>query len=392
MSSLLIKLFIKNSENTASPAVRKRYGFLAGIVGIICNLVLFALKLFVGIISGSVSIAADAFNNLSDMGSSVISMLGFRMALKPADPDHPYGHGRFEYISALIVSGLIIIMGFELIKSSVEKLINGGTVSFSAVSVVILSVSILIKLWLFLFNRKLASKISSEVLKATARDSLNDALTTFAILVSVVLSLTLNVNVDAYLGIALSLFIMWTGFKTAKEALNPLLGEPLQKQTAEEIEQTIMSFEGFLGIHDLVAHNYGPGRCFASVHVEVPANTDIINCHEQIDLCEKLVLTKLGIQLTIHMDPVETDNEKLTEAKNTMAEKIREIDPRLSIHDFRMTPKSDMRTNLIFDVVLPAEESFDKRFLKAQIEEIAREIDSTYCCVITFDIDFTAGK
>ena len=392
MSSLLIRLFIKNSNNRTDPKVRERYGVLAGIVGIVCNFLLFAIKLFVGLVSGSISIVADAFNNLSDLGSSLISIFGFRMALKPADPDHPYGHGRFEYVSALIVSGLIMIMGFELIKGSIEKLINGGEVVFSLTSLIILSVSILIKLWLFIFNRKLSIAINSNALKATSRDSLNDALTTLAILVSVIITLVFKVNIDAYLGILLSLFIMWSGFNTAKESLSPLLGEPLDANTAHEIEQTIMSFEGFLGIHDLVAHNYGPGRCFASVHVEVPANTDIISCHEQIDICEKVVLTKLGIQLTIHMDPVETDNQKLNEAKQTITEKIAEIDPRLTIHDFRMTPKSDMRTNLIFDVVIPPIQDLNQNELRKRIEEIARTIDQTYCCVITFDIDFTAGK
>ncbi len=390
MTSLLLKLFVKDKDNTKSPIVREQYGVLSGIVGIISNLILFALKLFLGIVSGSVSVTADAFNNLSDMGSSLISILGFRLSLKPADPDHPYGHGRFEYISALIVSGLILLMGFELIKSSFEKLLNKSAVEFTLISLIILAVSILIKLWMYFFNNKLAKKINSDVLKATAKDSLNDSLSTFAILVAVVINLVFSINIDAYLGIALSLFIMWSGFNTAKESLGPLLGEPLDMETALEIEKVIMSFDGFLGIHDLVAHNYGPGRCFASVHVEVPANVNIVTCHEQIDICEKMVEAKLGIGLTIHMDPVETDNQKLNEAKSVMAEKIKELYPDFSIHDFRMTPKSNTRTNLIFDVVIPADKKPLEHTVREKIEEIAREIDPTYCCVITFDIDFTA--
>lgn len=390
MTALLVKLFVKDSQNVKSIKVRERYGVLSGVVGIISNAMLFGLKLFLGIISGSISVMADAFNNLSDMGSSLVSIFGFKMALKPADPDHPYGHGRFEYVSALIVSGLILLMGFELIKSSFGKLIEKSPVSFSVVSAIILFVSILIKLWMYFFNKKLGRKIDSDVLKATARDSLNDCLCTFVILVSVIINLLLNITVDAYLGIALSLFIMWSGFNTAKESLNPLLGEPLDMETALEIEKVIMSFDGFLGIHDLVAHNYGPGRCFASVHVEVPANVDIVSCHEQIDICEKMVEAKLGIGLTIHMDPVETDNVKLNEAKCVMCEKIQELYPTFSIHDFRMTPKSNTRTNLIFDVVIPADQKPLEHKIREKIEEIAREIDPTYCCVITFDIDFTA--
>lgn len=390
MTSLLLKLFVKDKDNTNSPVVREQYGVLSGVVGIISNLILFALKLFLGIVSGSVSVTADAFNNLSDMGSSLISILGFRLSLKPADPDHPYGHGRFEYISALIVSGLILLMGFELIKSSFEKLLNKSAVEFTLISLIILAVSILIKLWMYFFNNKLAKKINSDVLKATAKDSLNDSLSTFAILLSVVINIVFSINIDAYLGIALSLFIMWSGFNTAKESLNPLLGEPLDMETALEIEKVIMSFDGFLGIHDLVAHNYGPGRCFASVHVEVPANVNIVTCHEQIDICEKMVESKLGIGLTIHMDPVETDNQKLNEAKCVICEKLHELYPNFSIHDFRMTPKSTTRTNLIFDVVIPADKLKEEHKIRQQIEEIAREIDPTYCCVITFDIDFTA--
>ena len=392
MTDLIIKTFIKNYKQTEDVVVRENYGKLSGIVAIICNLFLFSFKLFAGIISGSISITADALNNLSDMGSAVIVLFGFHLAAKPADPDHPYGHGRIEYVSAFIVSGLILVVGFELLKSSVNKILHPESIVFTALSVVILAASIIVKLLLYFFNNNLAKRISSKALKATAQDSLNDALTTLAILVSVIVMIAAKINIDAYIGLAMSLFILYSGIKTAKETLDPLLGEPLDRETALAIEKEIMSFDGFLGIHDLVPHNYGPGRCFASVHVEVPADTDIILCHEQIDLCEKLVAEKLGITLTIHMDPVETDNEKLNEAKSKILEEILKIDPRLSIHDFRMTPKSDVQTNLIFDVVLPLGFPLSNRELKEKLGAIARQIDPTYVCVIEFDLDYTEAN
>ncbi len=367
---------------------RQKHGTITGVVGIFCNLFLFGIKLFAGIVSSSISIIADAFNNLSDMGSSLVTMFGFRLAAKPADPDHPYGHGRFEYISAFIVSGLIFMVGFELLKSSYDKIINPSTLDLSIVSIIILAVSVAVKFLMFIYNKKIGKKIKSAAILATAQDSLNDVLTTSAILISVIIMMTTNINIDAYVGLVMSFYILWSGFKTAKETINPLLGEPIDEETAKTLETEIMCFDGFLGIHDLLAHNYGPGRCFASVHVEVPADTDIVKCHEQIDLCEKMVFERTGILLTIHMDPVETDNEKLNIAKTEIAERIKDIHPSLTIHDFRMTPKSDERTNLIFDVVLPVDMADEKTAVRKEIEAIAKEIDSTYRCVITFDFDY----
>ena len=367
---------------------RQKYGTITGFVGIFCNLFLFLIKLFAGIVSSSISIIADAFNNLSDMGSSLVTMFGFRLAAKPADPDHPYGHGRFEYISAFIVSGLIFMVGFELLKSSFDKIINPSPLDLSIISIIILTVSVAIKFLMFIYNKKIGKKIKSAAILATAQDSLNDVLTTSAILISVIIMMTTSINIDAYVGLVMSLYILWSGYKTAKETINPLLGEPIDEETAKTLENEIMCFEGFLGIHDLLAHNYGPGRCFASVHVEVPADTNIVKCHEQIDLCEKMVFERTGILLTIHMDPVETDNEKLNIAKTEIAEKIKDIHPSLTIHDFRMTPKSDERTNLIFDVVLPVDLADEKTAVRKAIEAIAKEIDSTYRCVITFDFDY----
>lgn len=389
MTGLLLKLFVKEESGTTE--YRKKCGTFAGAVGIICNLFLFAVKLTAGLLSSSISILADAFNNLSDMGSSLVTILGFKLSSKPADPDHPYGHGRFEYIAALIVSGLIMIMGFELLKSSVEKIIHPVAPRLGYLSVILLSVSVLIKLGMFFFNRKVGKAIDSATLRATALDSLNDTLSTTAILVSVIVMMIWGINIDAYIGLIVSVYILFSGIKTAKDTIDPLLGQPIDEKTAKSIESEIMSFEGFLGVHDLLAHNYGPGRCFASVHVEVPASTDIVKCHEQIDICEKQVFERTGILLTIHMDPVETDNEKQNTARSVIAEKIKIIHPELTVHDFRMTPKSDERTNLIFDVVLPAGMEKEKQDIKRQIEDIARSIDPTYHCVITFDFNFV-GK
>lgn len=392
MVDLIVKTFIKNYEQTEDINVREKFGKLSGIITIICNLFLFGFKLLAGIVSGSISITADALNNLSDMGSSIIVLCGFHLAAKPADPDHPYGHGRIEYVSAFIVSGLILLVGVELFKSSVTKILHPEAITFTIISIIILAASIIAKLLLYLFNNALAKKISSKALKATAQDSLNDALTTLAILVSVIVMMVANINIDAYIGLLMSVFILYSGVKTAKETLDPLLGEPLDKETALAIEKEIMTFDTFLGIHDLVPHNYGPGRCFASVHVEVPANTDIVKCHEQVDLCEKIVAEKLGIVLTIHMDPVETDNEKLNEAKEKMLSELIKIDPRLNLHDFRMTPKTEKQTNLIFDVVLPLDFTLTRKELKEKIGEIARSIDPTYVCVVEFDLDYTENN
>ncbi len=386
ITNFLLRLFVK--VDSKNPEYREKCGTLAGVVGILCNLVLFAAKLTAGILTGAISIVADAINNLSDMGSSVVSMLGFRLASKPADPDHPYGHGRIEYISAFVVAGLIVFMGFELLKASVEKIFSAAALEFGTASVIILVISIVIKLWMAFFNRKLGKKINSVALLATSEDSRNDAITTGAILISVIIMMLTDINIDPYIGAVVALFILWSGFMTAKRTLGPLLGEPLDEQTAHEIEAEIMSFEGFLGIHDLIAHNYGPGRCFASVHVEVPANIDIVSCHEKIDICEKQVFEKTGVMLTVHMDPVETDNEKLNTARSLIAQGVSKIHEGLTIHDFRMTPKTDERTNLIFDVVIPAGLENKKAELKTQIEQMARQIDETYCCVITFDLDY----
>lgn len=392
MTKLLVKLFVKDSENSKDNNVRASYGNLGGIVGIVCNLILSVFKIITGSLTGSISITADGLNNLSDMGSSVVTMVGFKLSNKPADSDHPFGHGRIEYMSAFIVAILILLVGFELLKSSAGALINGDAApTYSLVSIIVLAVSVIIKFWLFLFNRKIGKKIDSETLTATAQDSLNDAVATIAILVAAGVSFyfTLPFNLDAVMGIGVSIFILISGITAAKETLNSILGTPPEKQLIEDIKNTILSYEQFVGIHDLIVHNYGPGRQFASVHVEVPQDIDIVKCHEQIDLCEKIVNEKLGIQLVIHMDPIDVNNETVTHTKQELSRAIKIIDENLTLHDFRMTPECETRTNLIFDVVIPSGCKTEENKLNQKIAEIARLINPTYCCVITFDRDFT---
>ena len=394
MSRLLIRLFIKNPDDLKNNAVRQSYGTLGSVVGILCNLLLCIIKITVGIISGSISISADGLNNLSDMGSSVITMFGFKLAGKPADSDHPFGHGRMEYMSAFIVAMLILLVGFELFKTSIDTLANGkATPQYSSIAIIILVLSILIKFWMYIFNRKLGRIIDSEALIATAKDSLNDVVATTVILISVIVShlITLPFNLDAVLGIALSVFIVYSGIMSAKETIDQLLGKPPEKALIKEIENTVLSFKEFVGIHDLLVHNYGPGRQFASVHVEVPQSCDIVKCHEQIDLCEKLVSEKLDVCLVIHMDPIDTDNEVLSETKQKLSDAIKVIDEKLSLHDFRMTPLSDKRTNLIFDVVVPNDLKVTHKELQEKITVMAQLINPTFQCVITFDNDYTGN-
>ena len=394
MSDLLIKLFIKDAHKVTDTTVRKNYGTLGSIVGIVCNLMLCIFKITVGSITGSISIVADGFNNLSDMGSSVIAMLGFKLADKPADSDHPFGHGRMEYMSAFIVAVLIFLVGFELLKSSVSALINGDTQpEYTFFALIVLLVSILIKFWLFLFNRKIGKKINSDTLIATSQDSLNDMIATSVILLSALVSyiFTLSFNLDAVMGIFVAIFILLSGINTAKETINHILGKPPEKSLINDIENTILSFKEFIGIHDLIVHNYGPGRQFASVHVEVPQDIDIVKCHEQIDLCEKLINEKLDVCLVIHMDPIDINNETVTNTKMRIAKGLTIIDSGLTLHDFRMTPQSDTRTNLIFDVVIPSNLKIKEKDLEQKIISMAKLINPTFCCVITFDRDFT-GK
>lgn len=392
MTRLLTRLFIKNPDDVKNNATREAYGSLSGVVGIICNLLLCAFKITVGLLTASISIVADGFNNLSDMGSSVITILGLKLANKPADKDHPFGHGRIEYMSAFIVAILIMLVGFELMKTSVTALADGTAIPvYSTTSIIVLSVSVIFKLWLYIFNRKIGKKIDSETLLATAQDSLNDSIATAVILLSVAVSkvVALPFNLDAVMGIAVSLFILFAGINAAKETLNRILGEPPSPELISDIEAAILSRKDFVGIHDLIIHNYGPGRLFASVHVEVPQDIDIVHCHEQIDLCEKEIYDNLGVSLVIHMDPMDINNEQVTFVRTQLSDGIKVIDENLTLHDFRMTPMADTQTNLVFDVVVPQELKISEKELNDKISQIAKLINPTFCCVITFDRDFT---
>lgn len=392
MTDLLIKLFIKNHGDIKSTAVRSSYGNLGSVVGICANVLLSVIKIVVGLISGSLSITADGFNNLSDIGSSAVTLIGFKLAGKPADRDHPFGHGRMEYISAFVVSFFILLVGVELLKNSVSAII-GGTASpaFSNIAILVLVISIAIKLWMFAFNRKIGKIIDSSALAATAKDSLNDCVATTAILISAIITrfVSLPFNLDAVMAIGVALFILWSGISSAKETLDQILGGPPDPQLIRDISDTVLSFDEFCGIHDLIVHNYGPGRQFASVHVEVPHNADIVACHEKIDLCEKLIGEKLGVNLVIHMDPIDTDDTAVTTARETMVNILKSIDPKLTLHDFRMTPAANTRTNLIFDVVIPSHLKLSEAELNDIICKAAYKADRTYVCVITFDRDFT---
>ncbi|MBQ3547963.1 MAG: cation transporter [Clostridia bacterium] len=392
MTHILTRLFIKNPDDVKNNATREQYGSLSGAVGIICNLLLCVFKITVGALTHSISIVADGFNNLSDMGSSVITILGFKLANKPADKDHPFGHGRIEYMSAFIVAILILLVGFELMKTSCGALINGTPMpTYSLVSIIVLAVSVVFKLWLFIFNRKLGKKIESETLLATAQDSLNDSIATAVILISVAVSklVTVPFNLDAVMGVAVALFIIWAGINAAKETLNRILGEPPSAELITDIENAILSRKDFVGIHDLMVHNYGPGRLFASVHVEVPQDIDIVHCHEQIDLCEKEIYDNLGVSLVIHMDPMDVNNDEINFIRQQLSNGIKVIDNNLTIHDFRMTPMADTQTNLVFDVVVPQNFKLTEKELKEKITQIARLINPTFCCVITVERDFT---
>lgn len=392
MTDLLIKLFVKNRTDTKSVTVRNNYGNLGSGVGIFANILLSVVKITVGLLSGSLSITADGFNNLSDLGSSLITLLGFKLAGKPADRDHPFGHGRMEYISAFAVAFSILLVGFELLKNSVSALINGTAApTFTSTAMAVLAVSIAVKFWMFVFNRKIGKIIDSSALTATAKDSLNDCVATAAILISAIIArfADLPFNLDAVMAIGVAIFIIWSGFTTAKDTLDQILGGPPEPKLIKDISDIVLSFDEFCGIHDLIIHNYGPGRQFASVHVEVPHDTDVVACHEKIDLCEKLVGEKTGVNLVIHMDPIDTDDAAVTAARQTMVSILKSIDPKLTLHDFRMTPAANTRTNLIFDVVIPSHLKLSEAELNDIICKAAQEADKTYVCVITFDRDFT---
>jgi cation diffusion facilitator family transporter len=388
MTRFLIALFIKDPRSTEDPAVRECYGFLGNTVGILCNLILFAAKFAVGSFSGSIAIIADAFNNLSDLSSNGISLLGFKLSNKPADDEHPFGHGRLEYLSGLVVSFIIILVGIEFIQSSVQRILHPDAVALNAAILVILGLTILIKLWMSLFYKKISVLISSVAVKANSRDSLNDALITGAALLSLIISKLSSLALDGYIGLALALFILYTGIGMTKEILDPLLGQPPDPVLVKRIEDILMSYDEIIGVHDLIVHNYGPGRVIASVHAEVPAGSDFLRIHDTIDLAERKIAEELRIRFVIHMDPVNTGDERTQELLAVTQDVVSKLNDSLSIHDFRIVP-GETHTNLVFDLVVPHsfKESGEKK-LKDELSAALKSIDPSLFAVVTIDRSF----
>lgn len=375
LTKLLLRLFVKNSDDIKSPEVRSAYGNLSGLTGIILNLCLFASKLTAGIFSASVSVVADAFNNLSDAGSSVVTFLGFKLANRPADKEHPFGHGRYEYVAGLGISVVIFIVGFELATSSFEKIFSGSDNSnLGLASIIILIASVAIKLWMFFFNNFLSKKLDSSALKATALDSLCDSIATTVVLLGLVFSQVFNINIDGWLGVTVAGFIFYAGVKTFRESLSPLLGSPPNKEFVNDIKQTVMQNEMIVGIHDLMVHDYGPGRCIISLHAEVPCDEDILKAHDSIDLAEKVLERKFNCLATIHMDPIATSDEYTLHLKDSVVRVVSEIDSSFSVHDFRVV-RGDTHTNVIFDLAVPFSSEFDYDDIRNKLKEKLRAID-----------------
>lgn len=386
MTKLLLRLFVKDYKNKDKPRVRSGIGKLSGAVGIGCNLVLFALKLLVGTISGSVSITADAMNNLSDATSAIVTLVGFKLAEKPADDDHPYGHARYEYLSGLAVAAMIIVIGFELAKTSVEKIFQPAAVEFTLPVAVVLLGSILIKLWLSLFNSSLGKYIDSSALLATAADSRNDVLATAAVLAAALVEWLTNWRIDGFMGLGVALFILYSGAMLAKETISPLLGETASPQLRELIVGIVSSEPKVLGYHDLMVHDYGPGQRFASMHVEMDQKEDPLLCHELIDNLERRCLQEHNVHLVIHYDPVVTGDEEMDRLKAVVEQVLREMDSQISIHDFRMV-RGTGHTNLIFDIALPAQWMPKQKQVKQALDAaLAEREEGKLYTVVTFDL------
>lgn len=384
MITLLAKIFIRGKDDVSSAYVRSAYGKLCGALGIVLNLLLFACKLTAGILSGAISVMSDAFNNLTDAASSIITLLGFRMSEQKADKDHPFGHGRIEYVAGLVVSMIIMIVGFELAKSSVEKIITPESVNFSLVSAVILCASVLVKAYMAYYNYSVGKKISSATVKAAATDSLSDCAATLAVLFCLIITHFTNVNIDAYCGLAVSVFILYSGLRSVKETVDPLLGSPPSKETIEKIETIVLSRDEVEGIHDLVVHDYGPGRAMISLHAEVSADADLLTTHDMIDNIEKELREKLGCDAVIHMDPIVTDDKSVLALKEAVIAIVQNLDKRLSIHDFRIV-SGPTHTNVIFDIVVPFDIGISDRELRDQISQSVHGINETYFTVINID-------
>lgn len=391
MTDFLVKHFVKDYEDVEKVSVRTAYGVLSSVVGIFCNVILFAVKWTVGFLLHSISVMADAFNNLSDAGSSVIGLVGVKMAGKPADRAHPFGHGRIEYIAALIVSFIVIEVGITFFRDAVEKIKKPENLKFQFVSVAILILSIGVKLWMGMFNRKLGKKIDSKVLLASSADAMGDVITTSATIVSLVFFRITGFNIDGAVGLGVSLVVMWAGVGIAKDTLEPLIGKPVDPEEYEKITKFVEKYDGIEGSHDLIVHNYGPGRSMASIHAEVPNDVDIEVSHEIIDSIERDAAKELGIFLVIHMDPVEMKDEHVLSVKRHVLKILDALDPEVSIHDFRMVDGEE-QINLIFDMVVPFEYDHKKQDeLRTSFMKLLKITDERYKCVITVERSYVGN-
>lgn len=391
MTEFLVRHFVKDHEETEKVSVRTAYGVLASMVGIFCNVFLFVVKWLIGFFLQSISVMADAFNNLSDAGGSVIGLVGVKMAEKPADKDHPFGHGRIEYIAALVVSFLVLEVGFTFFKDAVGKIREPEAMRFQLVSVIILTLSVGVKLWLAFFNRKLGKRIDSKVMLATATDAIGDVITTAATIASVLFWRITGWNIDGFVGLGVSLVIMWAGIGIARDTLEPLIGKPVSREEYERITRFVEGYPGIVGSHDLIVHNYGPGRSMASIHAEVPNDVDIEESHEIIDRIEREAIKKLGIFLVIHMDPIETKDAQVLAIRKQVTEILDAVDQKVSIHDFRMVDGKE-QINLIFDMVVPYEYDDQKEEeLRRTVEKLLHIADPRYQCVITAERSYIDG-
>lgn len=387
MTSFLVHKFVKNCDDINNPDVRRSYGTLSSLVGIFCNITLFVLKYVMGTLSGSISIISDAFNNLSDSAGCIVTLLGYKMAAKPADKDHPFGHGRMEYLTALFIAVLIIIVAFELLKNSVEKIIHPEKLAFSAVVLGSLAVSILVKLWMSFFNGKLGRKINSSVMLATSKDSRTDVIATSATCISILSALFTDLPVDGIMGIVVSAFIFKSGIDIVKDTVDNLLGGPADPEIVASIKEMVAEYDKIIGIHDLVIHNYGPGIMIGSCHAEVKSTEDFVEVHDMIDTIEREIHEKLNIMMTIHMDPIETNNEYVNSLREMVRTIVKGIDQSLHIHDFRVV-SGDTHTNLIFDLVVPYDCEYTESDIRSIIDEKLGKTEASYYAVITFDREY----
>lgn len=388
MGKLLIRIFVKDHENTDDPRVRERYGKFAGVVGIVSNLILCIMKILIGLVSRSIAIIADGINNLADASSSIITLVGFKLASQPEDEDHPYGHARIEYLTGLFISIVIIVIGLQLLRTSIDKILHPDPLEFSYLTIIILVAAILIKLWQSLFNRSIGRKIRSVTLMATAADSRNDVISTSVVLISVIVGKFTGIQIDGYMGCLVALFIIWSGIQLVRETTSPLLGEAPDHELVNSITEIVKKEPGVLGIHDLMVHNYGPGKIFASMHIEVDADGDLMESHDMIDNIEKTVKEALRVEFVVHMDPVKTDDPLITKMKKIIADALQPLDGVDNIHDFRIVP-GPTHTNIIFDVVLSAGCRLSEKEITEIAAEAARAADEKFYVVITFDRAYT---